>query len=113
MKIIGKGAHAANPHKSVDPILIAAQLVNALNHLVSREIDPLTPAVLTVTRIHAGTAINIIPGEAELWGTLRALDRETRSFLQNRLREIAEGVCQTHGAKLELTLDEGCPTREE
>lgn len=109
IRILGKGAHAANPHKSIDPILISAQLINALNHLVSRDIDPVIPAVLTVTRIHGGTAINIIPDEVEIWGTMRALDSTTREFLQKRLQEITAGICRMHDAKFDLTLDKGAP----
>jgi len=109
LKIIGKGAHAANPHKSIDPILISAQVIIALNHLVSREIDPVTPAVLTVTRVNGGTAVNIIPCEVEIWGTLRALDNQTRKFLQKRADEISGSICRMHGATCEWKLDQGAP----
>ncbi|MBN1350381.1 amidohydrolase [candidate division KSB1 bacterium] len=109
IQIFGKGAHAANPHKSIDPIMIAAQLINSLHQVISREINPVTPAVITVTRILAGTTINVIPGEAEIWGTLRALDKSTRTFLQNRLREVTASLCEMHHAQSELTLDKGAP----
>lgn len=109
IKLHGKGAHAASPDKSIDPILISAQLINALNHLVSRNIRPTTPAVLTVTRIFGGSAINIIPDKVEIWGTLRALDKSTRQFLQQRLRETVAGICQMHHAHFDLSIDEGAP----
>jgi len=109
IRIIGKGGHAAIPHKSIDPILIGAQLINALNHLVSRNIDPVSPAVLTITRFDGGTSFNIIPNEVELWGTMRSFNNQTRKFLQKRLKEITAGVCQVHHAKFEITIDEGAP----
>jgi len=109
IKLFGRGGHAASPDKTIDTILITAQLVNALHHLVSRDIAPTVPAVLSVTRINVGTAINIIPGEAEIWGTLRALDPATRQFLKKRLEEIIAGVCQIHHARFTLKIEPGAP----
>jgi len=109
IKIRGVGCHAANPHKAIDPILAASQFVTALQHIVSRNVRPITPAVVTVTRINGGTAINIIPEEVEIWGTMRALDAWTRQFLRDRLRETLAGVCQMHGATFEFKIDAGAP----
>lgn len=109
IKIRGVGCHAANPHKSIDPILVASQFVTALQHIVSRNVRPVTPAVVTVTRMSGGTAINIIPEEVEIWGSLRALDKSTRQFLRDRLHETLVGTCQMHGATFEFKIDEGAP----
>lgn len=76
LKIIGKGGHGAMPHLCVDPIDIGVQVINALQRVASRQNNPMSPMVLTVGRFHAGTAFNIIPGEAELAGTTRTFDRD-------------------------------------
>ena len=88
----GKGGHGAAPHMSVDPVVIAAQIVVMLQTIVSREIDPLTPAVVTIGMIKAGTANNIIPETCELRGTVRYLDRSLAKVIPQRIKEIAEGT---------------------
>lgn len=89
----GRGAHAAMPHLSIDPIVIGAQIVTALQTLVSREISPTDSAVVTVAQFHAGTAYNIIPGTAEIKGTIRCLSDKMRVAIPQRIEELASGIC--------------------
>lgn len=109
IKIIGKGGHGAMPHLSVDALEIGVQVVNALQRLVSRQIDPLKPAVVTVASFHAGTAFNIIPGEAELRGTTRTFDPDIWDSWQQRFETIIRGVCDSMGATFEMNYERGYP----
>jgi amidohydrolase len=86
------GGHAAMPHQTVDVVAVGAAIVGELQRIVSREIDPRDPAVITVGAFHAGSAPNIIPQRAELRGTIRTLDPEVQEFVHRRLRDVAEGV---------------------
>lgn len=95
----GQGGHASRPQFSVDPVVVAAQIVTALQTLVSRETAPYETAVLTIGSVHAGTAHNIIPDRAVLEGTIRAYDDALMERLERRLREVAEGVAQAMRAK--------------
>lgn len=105
----GRGGHAAMPHTTVDPVVAAAQVVLALQTLVSRETDPVDQAVVSVTSIHGGTAFNIIPEAVELKGTLRTFDAATRHRLRGRILEVATGTATTHRATLEPIWTEGSP----
>ncbi len=96
--IRGDGGHAAYPHMTVDPIAIGAELVSALQQVVSRNTDPFEALVLSVTMFHAGTAENVIPPTAELVGTVRAFRSELRSETEARMERIIRGVTQAHGA---------------
>ncbi|MHC1547802.1 M20 aminoacylase family protein [Phyllobacterium sp. K27] len=96
--IEGRGGHAAQPHTTIDPVVIGAQLVNALQTIVSRGTDPLDSVVISVTKFHAGDAHNIIPQQAELAGTVRTLRKEMRDYAQKRLTEIVEGIAGALGA---------------
>lgn len=109
LKIIGKGGHGAMPHLCVDPIDVGVQVINALQRAVSRQINPLSPVVLTIGRFHAGTAFNIIPGEAELSGTTRTFDRVIWDSWQGRLERIIKGVCESMGAWYEFKFLRGYP----
>lgn len=91
----GKGSHGANPQGSVDPISIAVQILGQLQTIVSRELDPQTPAVISIGELHAGTAFNIIPDECRITGTVRALDQTTRKFIAGRIEQMARGVAQS------------------
>lgn len=90
--IKGKNSHGAYPQASIDTISIAGQMICELQTIVSREVDPQEPAVVSLGEIHAGTAFNIIPGECKITGTVRAFNQETREFLARRIEEIARGV---------------------
>ena len=107
--IEGRGGHAAQPHRTIDPVVIGAQLVNALQTIVSRGTDPLDSVVLSVTKFHAGDAHNIIPQKAELAGTVRTLRSEMRDFAEKRLREVAEGVATALGAVAKIDYDRNYP----
>ncbi len=98
----GVGAHAAGPHRGVDPIFIGAQVVSALQGIVARSTDPLDSLVVTVTQFHAGDAINVIPDSARLVGTIRSLAQATRDMAKKRLRQVAEGVALALGGSVEV-----------
>ena len=107
LTITGKGGHAGLPHTATDTIAAAAELVGSLQHIVSRRIDPLQPAVVTIGSFHAGDAPNVIPGHAELTGTTRSFDPDVRERLPKLIDEIARGVCAAHGADYELDFQFG------
>ena len=102
IRIAGKGAHGALPHEGVDPVLAAAQLIGALQSIVSRNVDPLAAAVVSITRIHAGDADNVIPESAELSGGIRSFDDRVRSLVKSRLEALAHGVAGAFGARAEV-----------
>lgn len=97
----GKGGHGAEPHNCIDPIMISASIIQALNNLISRETDPFDNAVISVGSIHGGSATNIIPDSVEIQGTARSLTNEVRVFLKKRIGETADGICKTFGAECE------------
>ncbi len=109
LKILGSPAHAAMPHLSVDPIVVGAQIVMALQTLVSRETSPTDPVVVTIAQFHAGTAFNIIPGAAELKGTVRALTETIRHAMPERLERIVAGICTAFRATYALQYHFGTP----
>jgi len=109
IKIIGRGGHGAMPHLCVDALEIGTQVVNALQRIASRHMDPLEPAVVTVGTFHAGTAFNIIPGEAELSGTTRTFDPEIWNSWETRIEKVVRGVCESMGADFELNFAQGYP----
>jgi hippurate hydrolase len=103
------GAHAAMPHEGNDPIIIATQMVQALQTIVSRNVDPLESAVVTVTGIEAGKAYNVIPQTLKFWGTIRCLDADVRLLVHRRMKEICEGIAAAYGAELNFHIKEGYP----
>lgn len=107
--ITGKGGHGALPHQTIDPIVVAAQIVMALQTTVSRNLDPLQPGVVTVGKVLAGSAFNIIPGKAELAGTIRAFDPIVRATLERRCREIIEEIPKAFGATSQWNFKLGYP----
>jgi len=109
LKIIGKGGHGAMPHLCIDPIDVGVQVINALQRVASRQINPLSPVVLTIGRFHAGTAFNIIPGEAEMSGTTRTFDRAIWDSWKERMERIIKGVCEAMGARYEFEFFRGYP----
>ena len=109
IRVRGKGGHAAKPNETIDPVVIAAETVLALQTLVSRETDPVDQAVVSVTRVEGGSAFNIIPERVELAGTIRTFLPETRERLWRRLDEVARGVATLHGGSAEVELSAGSP----
>jgi amidohydrolase len=105
----GHGGHAAKPNETVDPVLVSAHLVLALQALVSRETDPVDQSVISVTSVHGGTAFNIIPESVELKGTLRTFDAATRDRLKRRIHEVADGVAATFRASVTPDWTDGSP----
>lgn len=109
IRILGSEGHGAMPHLCVDALEVGTQVVNALQRIVSRQMNPLKPSVVTVGAFHAGKAFNIIPGEAELCGTTRTFDLEIWNSWEGRIRKILQGVCDSMGARFELKFDFGYP----
>jgi hippurate hydrolase len=105
----GVGGHAAWPHFGVDTVLVGAQIVNQLQSIVARNVDPLQAAVISICMFQAGHADNVIPQQAKLRGTARALSPKVRDLLQKRVREVVEGTARAYGAKAELTYTTGYP----
>lgn len=104
VKLTGKGGHGAAPESTIDPVVAAAQIVTALQTIVSRNVPPLKPAVVSVTSIHAGTAFNIIPQTAELNGTIRTFEPEVRKMVHTRFEEIVTGIASSMGGESEITI---------
>ena len=100
--IKGKGGHGAMPHQTIDPILVAAQVVTTLQTIVARNIDPIEAAVVTVGSLHAGTTDNVIPHQAEMMGTVRYFHPQYAGYFRQRIEQIIQGICQSHGATYEL-----------
>src|SRR6266550_224938 len=109
LTVRGKGGHGAQPHQTVDAVVIAAQVVGALQTLVSRETAPTAPAVITLGSVHGGTAANIVAGEVVIQGTLRALDRELRTRLLGRIAELAAGTAAAMRGGCEFRHDSAAP----
>ena len=109
IRIEGLGGHAARPHKCIDSVLVGAQLITALQSIVSRSVDPLESAVISMCEFHAGNARNVIPQTAELRGTVRTLTTEVRELVEKRVREVVAGVAQITGAKIDLVYERGYP----
>jgi amidohydrolase len=102
VKIIGKGGHGAIPNQAIDPVVAAANVVNALQSIVSRNVAPLDTAVVSVTTIHGGTAFNIIPQEVMIEGTIRTFDKQVRQRVIERFGQIAKGVGEAMGCHVEV-----------
>ena len=105
----GKGGHGAMPHVSVDPILAASQIVNALQSVVARNVHPLKPAVLTVASMQGGEAFNVIPSKVEMTGTIRTFETETREIVIQRFYEIIENTAKAMGCTAEVELKQVSP----
>jgi hippurate hydrolase len=107
--ITGQGGHAARPQQTIDPIIVAAQMVTALQTIVSRNLDPLESAVLSVTMIEAGEADNVISQTAKITGTVRTLDGDVQDFIEARLTEIVPQFARSFGASAEIRYARGYP----
>ena len=109
IEVEGVGGHAARPHRAVDTVLVGAEIVSALQQIVSRNVDPVENAVVSITVFQAGTADNVIPQTALLRGTARSLKAEVRDLLERRIGEIASGVATLHGARAKVTYTRDYP----
>ncbi len=107
--IRGKGGHGSTPHTAVDPILVGSAVVQALHTIVSRSLDPLEPAVLSLGLFQAGHVYNVIPDTARLEGTIRVFDVETLAAIHRRIEQIVSGVCAAHGADYRFSTTSSCP----
>lgn len=99
IEIEGRGGHAARPHKAIDTVMVGASIITALQTIVSRNVDPIDNAVVSITQFEAGHTDNVIPQKAFMRGTCRSLRPEVRDLLEKRVREVIEGVAALHGAK--------------
>ncbi len=109
IRVAGHGAHGAAPQDGVDPVAAAAQVVTAVQTIVSRNVDPLQSAVISITRIHGGDADNVIPPEVRLGGGIRSFDPAVRQLLCRRLAEVVQGVCASLGASSTVSFTAGYP----
>jgi amidohydrolase len=107
--IEGVGAHAARPHLGVDTVLVGAQIINAIQSVVARNVDPLKSAVVSICMFRAGNADNVIPQTVQLRGTARSLAADVRDLLEKRLHVVVESTAAAHGAKAKLTYKRGYP----
>lgn len=105
----GKGGHAARPHESIDPILVVAHLITALQSIVGRNVDPVESGVVSVCMVKAGETFNVIPQTAHLKGTTRALTPEVRDLLEDRVKAVVGNVCKTFGATARIDYERGYP----
>jgi hippurate hydrolase len=109
IQIDGKGGHAARPHLSIDTILVGAQMINQLQSIVARNIDPLDAAVVSVCMFEAGHTDNVIPQHAHLRGTARSFTPQVRELLHKRIGDLVEGTARMYGASARVTYTSGYP----
>jgi amidohydrolase len=109
IRIKGKGGHAAMPNLGIDPIVVGSQIVQAMQTIASRNADPVSSIVVSVTQFHAGSAHNVIPETAEIGGTVRTLSPENRKLGEERIRQLAENIAIAHGAIAEVSYHPGYP----
>jgi len=107
IRIIGRGAHSASPETGIDPIAIAAQVINGIYMIKARECPALSPSVISICMVHSGTANNIIPQDAVLEGSTRSVDKETREMIATRIKQVSTGICEAFGAECEIDFEHG------
>jgi hippurate hydrolase len=105
----GKGAHAAQPHRGIDPVMVAVQIAQGWQTIISREKNPLDTAVLSITQIHAGSATNVIPDEAVMIGTVRTFSTDVLDLIERRMREIAQGLAAGFNATVDFSFKRNYP----
>jgi len=110
IKIQGRGGHGAYPHQTIDSIVVGGQLINNLQQIVSRKIDPLDSAVVSVTSFEAKNPYNVIADYAEMTGTVRTFKEETRDFIEQEMERVVRGTCNVNGASFDFTYTRGYPT---
>jgi amidohydrolase len=109
IEVTGRGGHASAPHRALDPIAVAAEIIIGLQTMVTRRIDAFDPAVITIANVVAGTTNNIIPETATLLGTIRTVSEETRTQVTALARQVAEGIAAAHGATVKVDIEAGYP----
>jgi hippurate hydrolase len=109
LTIRGKGSHAALPHLGIDPVPIAAQMVMAFQTIITRNRNPIDPGVISVTMIHAGEALNVVPDSAQVRGTVRTFSIETLDMIEARMKQVAEHTCAAFGAECEFQFERNYP----
>ena len=109
MTVTGKGGHASEPFRTIDPVPVACEIVTALNSMITRSIDPFDPRCSPSTRLVAGTTNNVIPETAMIEGTIRAVSERTRSKVHDGVKRVAEGVAAAHGCGAEAVIEYGYP----
>jgi hippurate hydrolase len=109
IKVSGKGGHASTPYLASDPMPIAAEIVQALQVMVTRRINTFDPVVVTITKIRAGTTDNVIPEAVDMLGTLRAVSEHSRALAIDAMKQLVEGIASAHGMRAELTVHRGYP----
>ena len=109
LRITGKGGHGAMPHMGIDPIVTASHIITALQTVASRNVSPIDSVVVTIGKFDAGTAHNIIPNFADLFGTIRTLNETTRPFAKQRVIDLVHGIASSFGAKAEFFWEVGYP----
>jgi hippurate hydrolase len=109
IELEGKGGHAARPHIAIDTLLVGAQIVNQLQSIVARNVDPLDAAVVSICMFQAGHTDNVIPQRAKLRGTARSLRREVRDLLRQRIADVVEGTAKLYGATAKIAYGAGYP----
>jgi len=109
IEVIGKGGHAASPHEATDPIVLASQVVTAFQAIVSRNIDPAEPAVITVGKISGGTTYNVIPEKVNLLGTVRTFSQTTAYKIRDRMEAVVKGITESAGGSYKYQFNEGYP----
>lgn len=107
IRVIGRGGHGSEPFRTLDPIPAACEIVGAMQSMITRRINVFNPGVLTVTQVHAGTAFNVIPEFAEVFGTIRAISEVTRRMIHDGVRRVAEGIAAAHGLEITVELTDG------
>lgn len=105
----GKGGHGAHPDSTIDPIVISCEIINSIQLLVSRELPPTSPAVVTIGYINGGTAQNIIPEQVKFGGIIRTMTTENREYVKNRLKEIVKGIASSLRGRCEIDIEESYP----
>lgn len=109
IEICGKGGHGARPHEAIDAVVVSGLLISAIQTLVSREVNPLHPSVVTIGQVHAGTAANVIAEEAVLEGSIRSTREDVRVHIHSGLERMAEAAALLHNAEITVTIDSGYP----
>ncbi|RMD60082.1 MAG: amidohydrolase [Nitrospirae bacterium] len=108
--IKGKGGHAARPHETIDAVIVASMAVVTFQSIISREIDPTHPAVITIGELHAGTAYNVIAERAKIKGTIRTIDAGTREEVIEKIKRMSKAIAELYGADISVEIRKGYPT---